>query len=183
MLEITEAREVGVEFHSLSKTFCMPGWRVGFIVGNADIIGALARVKTNLDSGIFLPVQHAAITALKCCEDDTKRIRDVFETRRNLFVGGLKSLGWNVPLPSSTFYVWAPVPGNADSMEFTMLLLRSRYRCRPRSWIRKQWRRACQNEPDDSGSASGRSIDENQENESEIFVKEFLRVEQRIQTG
>ena len=125
MLQIPEARETVVEFHSLSKTFCMPGWRVGFIVGNADVIGALARVKTNLDSGIFLPVQHAAITALRQCEDDTKRIRDIFEARRNLFVGGLKALGWDVQMPTSTFYVWAPVPGGANSMEFCMLLLKS----------------------------------------------------------
>lgn len=124
MLQIPGALDVCVEFHSLSKTFCMPGWRVGFIVGNSDIVGALARVKTNLDSGIFLPVQHAAIAALRECDEDTKRIRDIFESRRDLFVGGLQDLGWDVRMPSSTFYVWAPVPGNVNSMEFCMLLLK-----------------------------------------------------------
>jgi LL-diaminopimelate aminotransferase len=125
MLQVPDARDVGIEFHSLSKTFCMPGWRVGFIVGNADIIEALARVKTNLDSGIFLPIQRAAMTALSDCGDDTKKIRNIFEARRNLFVNGLKSLGWDLPMPSSTFYVWAPVPGIGTSMEFCMLLLKN----------------------------------------------------------
>jgi LL-diaminopimelate aminotransferase len=122
-LQVPGAKDVGVEFHSLSKTFCMPGWRVGFAVGNADVIGALSKVKTNLDSGIFIPVQEAAVTALTECEEDAERIRRVFEGRRNFFVKGLMDMGWKVPLPSSTFYVWAPVPGAYDSMEFCMHLL------------------------------------------------------------
>ncbi|MBN2284714.1 MAG: LL-diaminopimelate aminotransferase [Deltaproteobacteria bacterium] len=123
-LEIDGGKDVCVEFHSLSKTFCMPGWRVGFAVGNAGAIGALAKVKTNLDSGIFIPLQEAAVTALEECGDDVLRIGAVFEKRRNLFVSGLAGAGWDVPLPPSTFYVWAPIPAGYDSMGFCTHLLR-----------------------------------------------------------
>jgi len=123
-LENADGMKVGVEFHSLSKTFCMPGWRVGFAAGNADAIALLAKVKTNLDSGIFIPVQEAAIVALRDCDSDRERIRRVFESRRNRFVGRLRKAGWNVPLPPSTFYLWTPVPDGHDSMEFCTFLLR-----------------------------------------------------------
>jgi LL-diaminopimelate aminotransferase len=122
-LQTAGGKEVGVEFHSLSKTFCMPGWRVGFAVGNAEVIKALAKVKTNLDSGIFIPVQKAAITALLTCEEDAKKLCNVFKVRRNRFVEGLRDIGWNIPLPPSTFYVWAKIPSDYDSMEFCTLLL------------------------------------------------------------
>jgi LL-diaminopimelate aminotransferase len=122
-MEIPGGREAGIEFHSLSKTFCMPGWRVGFAVGNAGIIRALAKVKTNLDSGIFIPVQEAAITALTECEDHVQTVRRIFEERRNRFVGGLREAGWDVPVPAATFYVWLPVPRGTDSMEFCTRLL------------------------------------------------------------
>ncbi len=123
-LQAPGARDVGIEFHSLSKTFCMPGWRVGFAVGNARAISCLAKVKTNLDSGIFLPVQGAAITALLECEEDTEKRCMVFENRRNRFVSGLKEIGWDVPLPPATFYIWAPIPSGYDSMGFSAHLLR-----------------------------------------------------------
>lgn len=113
-----------VEFHSLSKTFCMPGWRVGFAVGDSGVIGALARVKTNLDSGIFMPVQDAAVTALTECEADIKIIRSIFESRVTRFVEALRNMGWKVPLPGGTFYVWAPLPAGYDSMGFSKMLLR-----------------------------------------------------------
>lgn len=123
-LEADGGMEVGIEFHSLSKTFCMPGWRVGFAVGNADAIAMLAKVKTNLDSGIFIPVQEAAIAALRECEIEREEIRRVFEIRRNRFVGGLRKAGWNVPLPPSTFYLWTAVPDGRDSMAFCAYLLK-----------------------------------------------------------
>ncbi|OPL11697.1 MAG: hypothetical protein AVO39_05100 [delta proteobacterium MLS_D] len=112
-----------IEFHSLSKTFCMPGWRVGFAVGDSGVIGALARVKTNLDSGIFMPVQDAAVTALTECEADIKIIRSIFESRITRFVEALRNMGWKVPLPGGTFYVWAPLPAGYDSMGFAAMLL------------------------------------------------------------
>jgi LL-diaminopimelate aminotransferase len=123
LLQAPGAIDVGIEFYSLSKTFCMPGWRVGFAVGNARAISALAKVKTNLDSGIFLPVQDAAITAFLECEEDTRNLCKVFEDRRNRFVSGLKEIGWDVPLPPATFYIWAPAPSDYDSMGFSAHLL------------------------------------------------------------
>ena len=122
-LQVPGGKETAVEFHSLSKTFCMPGWRVGFAVGNREVISALAKVKTNLDSGIFLPVQEAAVTALRECGEDTEKIRSIFEARRNRFVSALNGAGWNVPSPPATFYVWMKVPGKWDSMGFTSHLL------------------------------------------------------------
>ncbi len=123
-LETSLGKEVGIEFHSLSKTFSMCGWRIGFAVGNREAIASLSQVKTNLDSGIFIPLQMAAITALLECDADTKRICSVFDARRKMFVKGLNETGWNVPLPPSTFYVWAPVPPGYDSMEFSTYLLK-----------------------------------------------------------
>jgi len=122
-LEAAGAREVGVEFHSLSKSFCMPGWRVGFAVGNADVIAALGRIKTNLDSGIFLPVQEAASVALLKCRAEAAQLLDHYRARRDRMVDGLRAIGWDVPLPPATIYVWAPVPEGHDSMSFAALLL------------------------------------------------------------
>lgn len=124
LLQAGGAKKACVEFHSLSKTFCMPGWRVGFAVGDSGVISALARVKTNLDSGIFLPVQEAAVTALTECGEDVRRVSAVFEARSRHFVGGLHDMGWPVPLPEGTFYVWAPLPEGYDSMGFSAMLLR-----------------------------------------------------------
>jgi LL-diaminopimelate aminotransferase len=124
LLETPLGKEVGIEFHSLSKTFSMCGWRVGFAVGNREIISSLSKVKTNLDSGIFIPLQMAAITALLECDADSKRICSVFDSRRKMFVKGMKEVGWNVPLPPSTFYVWAHVPPGFGSMEFSTYLLK-----------------------------------------------------------
>ena len=123
ILQASGGMEVSVEFHSLSKTFCMPGWRIGFAVGNADVIQSLARVKTNLDSGIFLPVQEAAITALTECEEDARERCAIFEARCNQFVEGLRKVGWDVPLPPATFYVWTNIPRGYDSMGFCSYLL------------------------------------------------------------
>jgi len=124
ILQVPGGKEAAVEFHSLSKTFCMPGWRVGFAVGNRDVIAALAKVKTNLDSGIFLPIQEAAVTALRECGEDTEKIRAVFEARRNRFVSALGAAGWPIPAPAATFYVWMRVPEGSSSMGFASRVLK-----------------------------------------------------------
>ena len=123
ILQVEGAKDVAVEFHSLSKTFNMTGWRAGFVVGNADIVRGLAIVKTNIDSGLFQAVQRAGITALNEVKDELIPIRETMEKRRNLVVEGLNSLGWKLKKPKATFYVWAPVPKGYKSIDFTARLL------------------------------------------------------------
>ena len=122
-LETDGAKEVGVEFHSLSKTYNMTGWRLGFATGNKDVIRALAEVKSNIDSGIFQAVQFAGIVALKTDDSHLNQMNQLYKTRRDVLVDGLNSLGWNVPKPKATFYVWIPVPPGRTSAEFSKLLL------------------------------------------------------------
>lgn len=123
ILEIDGAREVAVEFHSLSKTFNMTGWRVGFAVGNRDVLAHLAKVKSNVDSGIFQAIQLAGKKALdegaKVVEENVR----VYQKRRDLLIDGLAKLGWMVPKPRATFYVWIPVPPGYTSSELTLKLL------------------------------------------------------------
>ncbi|GIW87208.1 MAG: LL-diaminopimelate aminotransferase [Isosphaeraceae bacterium] len=123
ILEIPGAKEVAIEFHSLSKTFNMTGWRVGFAVGGAAPIAALAQVKANTDSGIFTAIQMAARTALDQYETLTPPLRAMYRRRRDVFVEGLRTLGWDVPTPRATFYVWIPTPGRASSIELCGRLL------------------------------------------------------------
>jgi len=123
-LETEGAREIGVEFHSLSKTFNMTGWRIGFAVGNRDVIAALGKVKSNLDSGVFQAVQEAGIAALESPPAVTDAIRREYQQRRDLFVPGLQQLGLEVESPSASFYVWARVPKKTTSAAFTARLLR-----------------------------------------------------------
>jgi len=122
-LEIDGAKEVGIEFHSLSKTFNMTGWRLGFAVGNAEVIEGLGQIKTNIDSGVFEAIQEAGITALKDSSQETETLRFIYQERRDLFVSGLQKMGLPVEPPAGTFYVWAPVPKGYTSMDFTTLLL------------------------------------------------------------
>ena len=122
-LEIPGAREVGVELHSLSKTFNMTGWRIGFAVGNPHILAALGKIKSNLDSGIFQAVQEAGIEALNLKDSVTDEIRAVYQERRDTLISGLLGLGLPVVPPKATFYVWAGVPKGFTSMKFTMRLL------------------------------------------------------------
>ena len=110
ILQVPGAKDVAVEFHSLSKTFNMTGWRVGFAIGGAPLIAALAQVKANTDSGIFTAIQFAAKTALDQYDELTPPIRALYKERRDAFVGGLRKLGWDVPSPEATFYVWIPCP-------------------------------------------------------------------------
>jgi LL-diaminopimelate aminotransferase len=119
-LQTKGAMEVGIEMHSLSKTYNMTGWRIGMAVGNAEVIAGLGRVKTNVDSGVFDAVQHAAITALSGPQDCVKDACTIYQERRDVLVKGLQSLGFDVPLPRATFYVWVPVK---DCMAFSGRLL------------------------------------------------------------
>jgi LL-diaminopimelate aminotransferase len=123
ILQIPEAREVAIEFHSLSKTFNMTGWRVGFAIGGAPLIAALAQVKANVDSGIFTAIQFAAKTALDHYQELTPPIRALYRERRDAFVGALRQLGWDVPTPQATFYVWIPCPPGLTSTELCGRLL------------------------------------------------------------
>lgn len=122
-LEIPGAREVGVEFHSLSKTYNMTGWRVGWICGNAEIIKGLATVKENYDSGTFQAIQEAAVAALNGPQDCVEEMRKVYRERRDVLVDGLNKIGWNVKKPSASFYIWAKVPKGYSSEETVGKLL------------------------------------------------------------
>jgi len=122
-LEVDGAKEVGIEFHSLSKTFNMTGWRIGFAVGNSRILAALGKVKSNLDSGVFQAVQEAGIEALNLKDSITDEIRKVYQERRDTLISGLLGLGLKVDPPSATFYVWVGVPKRFTAMKFTMHLL------------------------------------------------------------
>jgi LL-diaminopimelate aminotransferase len=119
-LEVKGAREVGIEMHSLSKTYNMTGWRIGMAVGNADILAGLGRVKTNVDSGVFNAVQQAAITALSGSQDCVRAACAIYHERRDVLIAGLRDLGFDVPCPKATFYVWMPVK---DCMAFSAKLL------------------------------------------------------------
>ena len=124
MLEFDGARECAIEFHSLSKTYSMTGWRVGFAVGNATLVGALGTVKTNVDSGVFQAVQEAAITALEGPEDTLREYCAIYQERRDLMVGALRALGLQCETPRATFYLWAQVPKGYTSVSFTERVLK-----------------------------------------------------------
>jgi len=123
ILQIPGAKDVAIEFHSLSKTFNMTGWRVGFAIGGAPQIAALGQVKANSDSGIFTAIQFAAKTALDEYNTLTPPIRALYKERRDAFVAGLKKIGWEVTAPEATFYVWIPCPKGYTSTELCGRLL------------------------------------------------------------
>ena len=122
-LEVEGAKEVGIEFHSLSKTFNMTGWRIGMAVGNADLVGGLAQAKSNLDSGIFQAIQEAGIKALELGDKIVEPSRKIYQERRDILVGGLRAVGLECEKPRATFYVWVSTPGRLSSAEFTAKLL------------------------------------------------------------
>ena len=127
ILEVPKAIDIAVEFSSLSKTYSMPGWRVGFAVGNKKLIEALTKIKSYLDYGAFTPVQVAAIAALNGSQDCVEDIRSVYLKRRNILVEGFSRVGWNMDLPKATMFVWAALPQqflNIGSLEFSKLLLK-----------------------------------------------------------
>lgn len=122
-LEVDGAKDVGIEFHSLSKTYNMTGWRIGFAVGNAGVIGGLGKIKTNVDSGLFEAIQIAGIEALEGDQAPQAALREMYRARRDVLIGGLRSAGFDVVAPEATFYVWIPVPAPHTSSAFAKLLL------------------------------------------------------------
>lgn len=123
IFEIDGADECAIEFHSLSKTFNMTGWRIGFACGNPELVSALAKVKSNIDSGVFFAIQRAGVAAFENYDAHMKSVIRVYEERRNTLVDGLASLGWNVTKPKATFYVWCRVPARHTSASFARELL------------------------------------------------------------
>lgn len=122
-LEVEGAKEVGIEFHSLSKTYNMTGWRLGFAVGNKEAISALSVIKTNIDSGVFKAIQQAGIEALTGSQDNIEKMNSIYTGRRNVVINGLNKLGWNLKPTKATFYIWIPTPKNVKSIDFANLLL------------------------------------------------------------
>ncbi|MFS0861156.1 LL-diaminopimelate aminotransferase [Fredinandcohnia sp. 179-A 10B2 NHS] len=122
-LSVEGAKEVGVEFNSLSKSFNMAGCRIGYIVGNPVIVDALNRLKSNLDYGVFLPIQKAAILALKNSSGFSEQLRDTYKQRRDILVKGLCEAGWQVEAPKASMFLWAKVPAPYSSTEFAYRLL------------------------------------------------------------
>jgi LL-diaminopimelate aminotransferase len=122
-LQVPGAKDVGIEFHSLSKTYNMTGWRIGFVVGNAQAIAGLGKIKTNLDSGIFQAIQEAGIEALRTKDSVLRKIRNTFREKRDILFKGLKDVGLEVERPEATFYLWARVPLGHNSADFVAMLL------------------------------------------------------------
>jgi LL-diaminopimelate aminotransferase len=124
LLEIPGAGKLAMEFYSCSKSFNMTGWRLAFAVGNKDMVDALRTYKSNLDSGQFQAVQYAGIEAFRNAEKYIAANNNIYQRRRDLLVGGLNDLGWNLPMPKATFYLWAKTRGGLDSMSMTKKLIK-----------------------------------------------------------
>ena len=127
ILQVPGAKDVAVEFFTMSKSYNMPGWRMGFCVGNPTLVGALARIKSYLDYGMFTPIQVAAIAALEGDQSCVDEIRDMYRVRRDVLCDGLNAAGWAVEKPRATMFVWAKIPPqfqNKGSLEFSKLLLK-----------------------------------------------------------
>lgn len=127
ILQVPGAKDVAVEFYSLSKTYSMPGWRVGFALGNQRMIHALSRIKSYLDYGIFQPIQIASIIALRGPQDCVREIVETFRKRRDTLIRNLRTVGWKIPPPRATMFVWAKIPDNfikLGSLEFSKFLLK-----------------------------------------------------------
>ncbi|PIW28369.1 MAG: aminotransferase [Rhodospirillales bacterium CG15_BIG_FIL_POST_REV_8_21_14_020_66_15] len=126
ILQIQKAWDIAVEFTSMSKTYSMPGWRIGFAAGNRDLIAALARVKSYLDYGAFTPIQVAAAAALNGPQDCVDEMRAIYKERRDVLISGLDAAGWHIPAPPATMFAWAPIPedmSHLGSLDFSKLLL------------------------------------------------------------
>jgi len=126
-LQVKGAKDVGVEFFSLSKSYSMPGWRVGFCVGNREIVGALRRIKSYLDYGIFQPIQIASIIALNGPQDCVKEICNTYSERRDALISGLNRVGWDIKSPKGTMFVWGKIPEQylkMGSVEFSKFLIK-----------------------------------------------------------
>ncbi|MCK4905507.1 aminotransferase class I/II-fold pyridoxal phosphate-dependent enzyme [bacterium] len=126
-MQAKDAKKIGVEFYSISKTYNMAGWRVGFLVGNKDIVGALIKIKSYYDYGIFTPIQVATIQALNGPQDYVEKTLENYKIRRDVLVNGFNNMGWHVELPEATMYVWAPLPEKfkkEGSLDFSIRLLK-----------------------------------------------------------
>ena len=127
ILQVPGAKDIAVEFYSLSKTYNMPGWRVGFMVGNRKLVAALGRMKSYLDYGTFTPIQVAAIVALEGPQDCVEEIRQMYQRRRDVLCDGLEAAGWNIDRPKATMFAWAKIPEQykeMGSLEFSKKLLK-----------------------------------------------------------
>ncbi len=127
ILQVPGAKDIAVEFTSMSKTYNMPGWRIGFAAGNKKLIAALGRIKSYLDYGAFTPIQVAATAALNGPQDCVEDIRQLYKARRDVLIEGLHAAGWDVPSPPATMFAWAPIPkpfAHLGSLEFSKLLMR-----------------------------------------------------------
>lgn len=122
-LEVDGAKEVGIEFHSLSKTYNMTGWRIGFAVGNPKVIAGLGKIKTNIDSGLFEAIQIAGIEALSADQSELEALREMYKKRRDVMVEGLRKAGFDITPPTASFYLWVPLPSGIGSAEFAKKLL------------------------------------------------------------
>lgn len=126
ILQVKHAKDVAIEFTSMSKTYSMAGWRVGFAVGNQKLVSALTKIKSYLDYGGFTPIQVAATAALNGPQDCVQEMRDLYKERRDILVNGLRAAGWNVPSPDASMFIWAPLPEaykDLGSLAFSQLLL------------------------------------------------------------
>jgi len=126
ILQVKGAKDIAVEFTSVSKTYSMAGWRIGFAAGNKKLIAALTKIKSYLDYGTFLPVQVGAAAAINGSQDYVEKMRKLYKERRDVLVKGLHEAGWNVPVPSASMFIWAPLPQKykkLGSLEFSKLLL------------------------------------------------------------
>ncbi len=126
IMQVPGAREIAVEFFTMSKSYNMAGWRVGYMVGNRELVTALARMKSYHDYGTFTPIQVASIIALEGPQDCVETVRKLYQQRRDVMCSGLKAMGWNVEVPKASMYIWAPIPaqyGKMGSLEFSKKLL------------------------------------------------------------
>jgi LL-diaminopimelate aminotransferase len=124
ILEVEGAKDIAIEFNSLSKPYNMTGWRIGWACGKEDVIESLGRLKTNIDSGIFEAIQYAGIEALYNSDDSIKEVTELYKERRDLLVEGLNELGWSVKPNKATFYLWIEVPEDISSSEFSKKLFK-----------------------------------------------------------
>ena len=125
-MQVPGAREVGIELFSMSKSYSMPGWRLAFAVGNSEMVGALAKLKSYLDYGVFQPIQIAGIIALNECNEVPKQIREIYRTRRDVLCDAFAKIGWDIPIPPATMFAWAPIPpafAELGSLDFAKYLV------------------------------------------------------------
>ncbi len=144
VLQVPGAMDIAVEFTSMSKTYSMPGWRVGFAVGNERLIAALSRVKSYLDYGAFTPIQVAAAAALNGSDDVVEEVRSIYRNRRDVMVESFGRAGWDLPVPAATMFVWAPIPRSVRRSRFARIRQASdqgdRRRRRSGRRLRRIWR-------------------------------------------